>query len=476
MAATSRGGVTFYPPFDMGTDTIVAIATAVGEASVGMVRLSGPEAVTIADRLFRSTRGLRLASVPTFTVHYGWIVDPATGVEVDEVLATVMRAPKSYTREDVVEFSAHGGVVSVQRILELALYVGARLAEPGEFTKRAFLNGRIDLAQAEAVLQLIRATHEAAHTATLQQLRGGMSAAICAVRQRLVNVQAHLEVSVDFPGEEHAVRPSEQLLAELLAVGREVERWLRVGSQAKARLDGYLTVICGRPNVGKSSLLNALLGRDRAIVTPVPGTTRDTIEESMMVHGVPIRLVDTAGLTDSTDPVERLGIARSHEALEAADVALWVLDSAEPFLPQDRAIARWVRNRRTVVVLNKVDLPQRLAIEEVRAIVPEAPIVSVSARRAVGLESLQAQLVGLIRAASPTDSEIPLVTHRRHLEALSRTRQAVAQAHAALSRQASYELVLVDVQEALDSLGSITGETLTDELLETIFSQFCIGK
>ncbi len=457
-------------------ETIAAIATAVGEASLGVVRLSGPRAIVIADQIFRRAGGRRLTDAATHTVQYGWIVDPATGADVDEALATIMRAPKSYTREDVVELSGHGGVVTVRRVLAAALAAGARLAEPGEFTQRAFLNGRIDLAQAEAVLQLIRATHDGASTAVLQQLRGGLSARLQSVRERLLTTLAHLEVHVDFPGEEHAIWSTEVLNQTLASLAEELARWLAAAERNRTQVGGCLTVICGRPNVGKSSLLNALLRRDRAIVTPIPGTTRDTLEELVMLEGLPLRLVDTAGVTDSADPIERAGVQRSREALACADLALWVVDGSEPLTPQDLAVAALVQDRRTIVAMNKADLPARLTPEAVQALAPSAPVVSVAARDARGLEVLEAQLLQVIRPELGGNGDVPLVTHLRHQQALRETLEAVRRARVALDDQVSPDLVAVEVREALDQLGMITGETANDELLATIFSQFCIGK
>ena len=457
-------------------ETIAAIATAVGEASLGVVRLSGPRAVAIADQIFRRAGGGRLADAATHTVQYGWVIDPATSADLDEALATVMRAPKSYTREDVVELSGHGGAVTVRRVLAAALAAGARLAEPGEFTKRAFLNGRIDLAQAEAVLQLIRAGHDGASTAALQQLRGGLSARFRALRERVLTTLAHLEVHIDFPGEEHAIWSTAVLDQTLGSIAEELARWLAAAERGRTQVVGCLTVICGRPNVGKSSLLNALLRRDRAIVTPVPGTTRDTLEELVMLEGMPLRLVDTAGVTESADPVERAGVERSREALACADVALWVVDGSEPLTPEDHAVAALVQDRRTIVAMNKADLPTRLSVEAVQALAPSAPVVSIAARDARGLEALEAQLLQVIHPEHAEDTDLPLVTQLRHQQALRETLDAVRRARVAVADQASPDLVAVEVREALDQLGMITGETASDELLATIFSQFCIGK
>lgn len=461
---------------DPTPETIAAIATAVGDAGIGIVRVSGPQAVAVADQVFRSATGRRLADAPTFTVHYGWVLDPVGGQAVDEALATVMRAPKSYTREDVVELSGHGGVVSVRRILEAVVAAGARVAEPGEFTKRAFLNGRLDLAQAEAVLALIRATHEAAHAAMLQQLRGGLSAVIQAIRQQLLTVRAHLEVRLDFPGEDHAPWAEAQVQTVLADLLRQMEALAASAAQGQARAAGVMTVICGRPNVGKSSLLNAMLRRDRAIVTPIPGTTRDTIEELMIVQGMPLRLVDTAGLTNTHDPVEAAGVQRSHEALRAANVALWVLDGSAPWTPQDAAVAALLRGRPVVAALNKMDLPQRLSLETLQAALPSAPVVPVSARESQGIDGLERQLTAVVQRMHAGDTEGPWVTSARHLAALRQAGEALRRAQVAAADSASPELVAMEIQEALDQLGRITGETASEDLLATIFSQFCIGK
>lgn len=457
-------------------ETIAAIATAAGEAGLSIVRVSGPQAVPVADRVFRaSAKAATLAAAPTHTVQYGWIVDPASGQPVDEVLATVMRAPRSYTREDVVELSGHGGAVAGRRILDAVVSAGARVAGPGEFTKRAFLNGRLDLAQAEAVLQMIRATHDAAHTATLEQLRGGLSQVIRRAREQLLAVQAHLDVGVDFPGEDHATWSSSALDQALEAVEGEIGRLMTAAAYGRTRLHGAVTVICGRPNVGKSSVLNAMLRRDRAIVSPTPGTTRDTIEETIVVRGVPLRLIDTAGVTETTDPIEQAGMARSREALASADVALWVVDRSMPLTPHDAAVAALMAPRRVVVALNKTDLPSRVPDAAVRALAPSSPIVPVAARTGQGIEALEGELAALLQQAS-SEPQGPSVTSARHEAALREAQAAVRRARASITAGASPELSVVDVRDALDQLGMITGETVTDDVLASIFAQFCIGK
>ena len=457
-------------------ETIAAIATAPGDASLGVVRLSGPRALEIADHVFRGSSPQPLAATLGYTARYGWVVNLQTGQAIDEVLALVMRAPRSYTREDVVEFSGHGGLVGVRRILGVLLAAGARLAEPGEFTRRAFLNGRIDLAQAEAVLQLIRATHEAAHTATLQQLRGGLSAEIRTLRDRLIAVQAHLEVMVDFPGEDHETWAGGLIGEKLEAARAAASRLLEGAQRATCMTQGLLTVICGRPNVGKSSLLNAILRRERVIVSSIPGTTRDTIEEFVMLHGLPVRLVDTAGISASSEVLEAAGTQRSREAVTAADAAVWVVDGSEPLTPLDAEVAHLIRGRQALVALNKMDLPRRVSEEDIAGLLPDVPIVPVAARTGEGIHALERTLTSLALDAQPAELHAALVVNVRHREALQRALGAIQQASEAMAARASPELVVVDVREALDQLGLVTGETVSDELLDAIFSQFCIGK
>ncbi|MBI4313949.1 MAG: tRNA uridine-5-carboxymethylaminomethyl(34) synthesis GTPase MnmE [Candidatus Omnitrophica bacterium] len=457
-------------------DTIAAIATALGESSIGVVRVSGAQAVSIVAKIFRPAGGKPLEKAPTHTVHYGWIAHPADRSEVDEVLVTVMRAPRTYTREDVVEISGHGGRVGVRRILELIVASGARLAAPGEFTKRAFLNGRIDLTQAEAVLQLVRSTHDAAQASGLKQLKGGLSATLENLRQKLLGLQAPLEVSVDFPGENHDIQSTASMAQEMRNIQQQLEELIRSGKQGRMMWEGYAAVICGRPNVGKSSLLNAILKRDRAIVTPIPGTTRDTVEEVVVMAGIPVRLVDTAGWMESGGWVEALGVRRTQEAIAACDMALWVMDGSEALTAEDGKVAQLLGGKPVLIVLNKSDLPQRVAFRDAQAFFPQARVAPVSASRGLGIEKLQQEIIRFFQADQQPESDLPQVTLARHLNALTVAHEAVVRAGQAAQQEASPELIAMDVKEALDHLGLVTGQTADDELLETIFSQFCIGK
>lgn len=454
-------------------DTIVAISTPVGEGGIGIVRLSGPQALPILRRIFRpGARGRKrvCARLASHRLYYGHIVDPESGEVCDEVLVSYMRGPRTYTRQDVVEINCHGGIVPLRCVLALALRQGARLAQPGEFTLRAFLNGRIDLAQAEAVLDTVQAKTEAALRVAMRQLNGKLSAQVGGVRQRLLEVLSYLEASIDFAEEdipEREIGPdlaqAEEALRELAA---EAERGLIYRQGARA-------AIVGRPNVGKSSLLNALLRADRAIVTPIPGTTRDTLEETVNLRGIPLCLVDTAGITTSEDPVERLGIARSRAALQGADLALMVVDTSEPLRSEDHEIAALIGDKPAILVANKSDLPRRAELE---GFLPGVRRVTVSALTGEGLPALEEAIAELILAGQVYVSDVPLVSNPRHQEILRRALEHVRGARTSYTEGLPADFVSIDVRAAVEALGEITGESVTEDLLETIFQRFCIGK
>jgi tRNA modification GTPase len=451
-------------------DTIAAISTPLGEGGIGIVRLSGPDARTILSRLFRP--GLQS---PTSNLHprrltYGQIVDPADGSVVDEVLAVYMPAPRTYTREDVVEIQAHGGPVPLRRILELVLRQGARLAEPGEFTVRAFLHGRLDLAQAEAVLDIVRARTEAGLRAAVGQLEGRLSGEVRRVRQALLDVLAYLEASIDFTEDEI---PPQDLTPVLRETAAQLEALLARADEGIILRQGVRTAIVGRPNVGKSSLLNALLRSERAIVTPIPGTTRDTVEESVNLGGVAFVLVDTAGIAETQDVVERLGVERSRQTLAHADLALLVVDGSQPLTDVDREIAALIGDRPAILVVNKCDLPP---VQMGDALLPHAPRVEVSALTGQGLAELEAKMTESVLAGRVVSSDAPLVTNPRHKAALARALEAVRAAGQAHAEGLPADLVSVHVTTAVHALGEITGETISEELLETIFANFCVGK
>ena len=442
-------------------DTIVAISTPIGEGGIGIVRLSGKDARPIAQRLFpRQLADRHLV--------YGHVIDPEDGAVIDEVLVAFMEAPHTYTREDVVEINCHGGPLPLQRILGLALRCGARLANPGEFTLRAFLNGRIDLAQAESVLDVIQARTEASLRLAVEGLRGRLSQAIREVRTSLMDVLAYLSARIDFPDDE----VEEQDIAAPLA---KAELALRdLVSNADAGIvyrHGVRTAIVGRPNVGKSSLLNRLLRQSRAIVTPVPGTTRDTLEEVVNLKGVPFLLIDTAGITESKDVVESLAVERSKRAIEQADFVLFVVDASEPLTQSDRQLMDLLAGKSVLAVANKCDLPRRAESDGF-----PWPQVSTSALTGDGLAALENEMVDSVLGGAVVTSDALLVTNPRHKEALKRAARSVALARRASEEGLPDDFVTVDLTAAVNYLGEITGEAVTDELLETIFSRFCIGK
>lgn len=451
-------------------DTIAAIATPVGEGGIGIVRLSGPDAANILERLFVPASPLPTGRPQPRALHYGHIVDPATGQVVDEVLAAHMPAPATYTRQDVVEIDGHGGIVALRRILGLCLRHGARLAEAGEFTARAFLNGRLDLAQAEAVLDVVRSRTEVSLQAAVDQLAGRLSDQLRPLRARLVDALAYTEATLDFAEDEIPPQDIGQALAEAAA---GLERLLAEAERGIVYRQGVRVAIVGRPNVGKSSLLNRLLRTNRAIVTDVPGTTRDTLEETLNLRGIPVVLVDTAGIqAEPDDPVERLGVERSRAALAQADLALLVVDTSQPLTDADRAIAGLVRGRPAIVVLNKVDLPAHAELGGDASL----PAVRVSALSGQGLDALEEALVETVLSGGVTASEAPMVTNPRHKEALERALDHVRAAGAAHDRGELPELLAIDLSAAVQALGEITGQAAGEDLIETIFSNFCVGK
>jgi len=453
-------------------DTIAAIGTPIGIGGIGIVRMSGPEAPSILRRLFRPARGDDSAWHPEpRRLTYGHIVDPENGQPVDEVLVAYMPAPHTYTRQDVVEINGHGGPMPLRRILELCLRYGARLAEPGEFTLRAFVHGRIDLAQAEAVRDVILARTEAALRVATAQLDGHLSTEVQRVRGQLVDVLAWLEASIDFAEDEI---PSRDIGPDLEVIHQELEELLRGAERGLVYRQGVRAAIVGRPNVGKSSLLNRLLRTSRAIVTPVPGTTRDTLEETLNLQGIPLVLVDTAGITEHTDDVvEQLGIARSRQALAQADLALLVVDGSEPLTEADRDIAALIGDKPALLVINKCDLPPAW---EDGDLLPGARRVRISALTGEGLPELEQSIVDMIFAGQVWTSDLPLVSNPRHRALLAQARDQVAAAQDTLQQGLPADFISIHVTAAVQALGEITGETVSEDLLDSIFSQFCIGK
>lgn len=457
-------------------DTIAAIATPIGEGGLGVIRVSGSQAVPIVRAVFRDRYGRAVDRLPSHRVRFGSIIDPRTGTTLDEVLVTYMRAPHSYTREDVVEISGHGGIGVLARILEALVTGGARLAEPGEYTKRAFLNGRLDLSQAEAVIDLIHAHTEESHRQALAQLEGGLSRAIIAMREDVLEVLAYVEGAMEFPEEDLDLLPWESLLAKADGVAERMTMLLGTFHTGRVLREGVQVVIVGRPNVGKSSLFNALLAANRAIVTPIPGTTRDVLEEVVNLRGYPFRLVDTAGIRASDDPVELEGIGRARISLESADLVLLVLDGSQPLTAEDEEAVAAVQGKRVQVVLNKADLPPLLALDELQTRFPGWHKVAVSCKEQQGFDDLTEAMVEAVLHGQQRPHDGPVLTKLRHWEALQHGRQSLQRARDGMEQRLSGEFIALDLRETLEWLGEIVGLNYTEDLLDKIFSEFCIGK
>jgi tRNA modification GTPase len=459
-------------------DTIAAIATPLGEGGLAVVRVSGPQALAVAERCFVPVgkHSRRPGEAATHTLHYGRVV--RNGRVVDEVLCAVMRAPRTYTRQDTVEITCHGGLLAAKGVLDALLESGARLAEPGEFTKRAFLNGRLDLAQAEAVADLIHARTELALAAAHEQLAGKLSRRIHQLRDDLLHVLAHVEAHIDFPEEDIAPDTREQLEVRLERGLAVMDELLRTANEGRILRRGIRAAIVGRPNAGKSSLLNQLLGHDRAIVSPIPGTTRDTIEETANIRGLPIVFVDTAGLREARDPIEAEGIRRSHESLARAELILHVLDASEPLTAEDEKFLADFAGKKRILVRNKTDLPARWDVETLRARFAgnASPVVAVSCLTGAGIEALKDAIKELVWSGEIRAEMLEVMINARHQDALRRAREATLRSLEALRAGLHLELVAVDLRIAVNAAGEVVGKTFTEDLLDAIFSQFCIGK
>lgn len=461
----------------MEFDTIAAISTPMGEGAIAIVRLSGEDAIKIADQLFFAGGKKKLAEVPSHTIHYGTIVDPKSNELVEEVMVSVMKAPKTFTREDVVEINCHGGIVSVNRVLELVLTTGARLAEPGEFTKRAFLNGRIDLSQAEAVMDLIRAKTDRAMNVALGQMEGRLSQLVSTLRQEILEVVAHVEVNIDYPEYDDVEEMTHRLLLEKATYIRDqLQGVLQTSHQGKILREGLSTVIIGRPNVGKSSLLNSLVQENKAIVTDIPGTTRDVIEEYVNIRGVPLRLVDTAGIRETEDIVERMGVERSRQVLKKADLILFVINSAEDFTEEDRQLFKAVEGMDVIVIANKTDLPQKIDLDEVRKLANDYPFVTTSLLEDEGIDTLEQAIAEMFFQGHVEAGDMTYVSNSRHIALLNQALQAIEDVLTGIDIGTPIDIIQIDLTRTWDLLGEIIGDTVEESLLNQLFSQFCLGK
>jgi len=454
-------------------DTIVAISTPPGKGGIAVVRMSGPQAIPIVRKVFKGKEDITVSE--SHRAHHGWIVG---GEEpIDEAVLTLFRAPNSYTGEDVVEVSCHGGVFVSRRILEVLSDRGARPARPGEFTQRAFFHGKMDLSQAEAVADLVRARTEASRKVAAYQLEGGLSKRVEQMRRRLVRACSLLEIELDFGEEDVEFASREELIRMLRSLRRQMKLLLDSFDRGRVCREGVRMVIVGRPNVGKSSILNSLVERERAIVTEVPGTTRDTIEDVLDIGGLLFVITDTAGIRESKDPVEKEGIRRAEQALERADIVLLVFDGSEPLTPDDEALARRTEKiRKSLVVINKVDLEQKIEISRLKRWIPETPFLKVSALKRLGIQELIRSLEQTVLSEGiPHEGEIVL-TCVRHRDCIIRAEKRIREAEASVRKGMSQEFVALDLRGAMEAIGEITGQTTTDEILDHIFSEFCIGK
>lgn len=459
-----------------GDDTIAAISTPIGEGGIGIVRLSGPASLAVADKIFVSTDGKKPSEYETYTTHYGKIKDPKTSEIIDEVIMTVMRAPKSYTREDVVEINCHGGLQAVKKTLSLTMKCGLRIAEPGEFTRRAFLSGRIDLAQAEAVADVIRSKTEGSLRVAMAQLEGELSKEINGIREDILNITSEIEAAIDFSEEDvdaiDTMKLSKDIDKAIDGLGRLIDTY----DGGSVFREGVLAIICGKPNVGKSSLMNLLLKRDRVIVSPIPGTTRDAVEEMINLKGIPIRLVDTAGISDTKDAMEKEGIARSKRYLAMADIVILILDYSSEIDEADRAIVKMIEGKKRIVVLNKTDLAKKIDIKTIETLFKEDRIVEISVEKRKSIGLLEKEIADAVWSGSLKQGESAILSNARHKELLDKALTNMLSVKKALKAPQPPEILAIDLKEAIAALGLVVGKSISDDILDRIFERFCIGK
>ncbi len=455
-------------------DTIAAISTPIGEGGISIIRISGSDAIKIVSGIFKSKRNVDLRNVKSHTVHYGFIYDAENDEIYDEVLVNVMKSPHTYTKEDVVEINCHGGYIPSKRILELVLKNGARLAEPGEFTKRAFLNGRLDISQAEAVIDIITSKTDLSNKYALMQLNGSVKEKITKIKNDLVALIAHIFALMDFPEEDVELLNDGELIDGINNSIREIDEILKTSEKGRIVREGLNTAIIGKPNVGKSSLLNALLNENRAIVTDVPGTTRDIIEEHLSIKGIPINLIDTAGIRQTDEIVEKIGVERSREAIDKADLIIFVFDNSRPIEKDDYEILKLIENKKVLYILNKIDLPSAIDIDEVDKL-SGGRYVRLSSVTKEGLETLENTVYNMVLSDGLSHDEF-LLTNMRHKDALIKAKDSLMSCLNTIESGLTEDFVSIDLNSAIDHLGLITGETANEDLINEIFERFCVGK
>jgi tRNA modification GTPase len=447
----------------------------VGEGAIAIVRLSGVDAVEIADRLYKGAKPLE--AVDSHTINYGHILDPDTGETVEEVMVAIMRAPRTYTREDIVEINCHGGVHTINRVLQLTLKHGARMAEPGEFTKRAFLNGRIDLSQAEGVMDFIRSKTTEASKVANQQMQGRLKAHVEGLRQSILNILAQVEVNIDYPEYDDVEEATTSFLEEeAQKVKDEIRKLLKSSAQGKILREGLSTVIVGKPNVGKSSLLNYLIQDNKAIVTDVAGTTRDILEEYVNVNGIPLKLIDTAGIRDTDDIVEKIGVERSRQALKEAELILYVLNNNEPLTDEDIEILDSMADQNVINIVNKLDLEPKLDVEDLQKRYPDMPVVRTSIINGTGVDDLEDRIASLFFEGEIQSVDSTYVSNNRHIHLLEQAADAISDAIESAGMDVPVDIVQIDLVKTWELLGEVIGEDVSEQLIDQLFSQFCLGK
>ena len=455
-------------------DTIAAVATAYGEGGIGIIRISGEKALSILEEVFEFAG--ETYQIVNRRMTYGRIVDRENEQIIDEVLAVYMKGPKTYTAEDVVEINCHGSMVSLRKTLALVLRKGARLAEPGEFTKRAFLNGRLDLSQAEAVIDIIKAKTDRSFDVAMSQLEGALSLRVTEIRQKLLDLLVDITVNIDYPDEDIEELTYDKIEENILLIGEMIEKLLSTADTGRMIREGIRVAIVGKPNVGKSSLMNSLLRETRAIVTEIPGTTRDTIEEAISIRNIPVYLVDTAGIRETSDEVERLGIERSKAAFNEADFIIFIMDGSSDISDEDREIASYLDGRDSVVLINKNDLERGFTNDDVRELVNDPVIIETSLINNEGIEEIENHIEELVYGGELSQHDSTMVNNVRHIELLKQSRDSLRDAMEMTLAREALDFIEVDVRNAYDLLGEITGETVSDDIINEVFARFCLGK
>jgi tRNA modification GTPase len=464
-------------------DTIAAISTSIGESGIGIVRISGPKALEIAQKVFRD-KNLNRTKIKSFfshTVHYGFVIDPESGEKIDEVILVLMKKPQTYTREDTVEFNCHGGILSLRKVLETVINYGARMAEPGEFTKRAFLNGRIDLSQAEAVIDLIQAKTESSLSSSLAQLGGSLKKKIADLRNRLIRISAEIEAPIDFPDQDIKEINPKKVEEDISYILKEVNSLKETLDYGKILKEGINALIVGKTNVGKSSLFNTLLRENRAIVTHLPGTTRDTIEELINIKGIAFKIIDTAGLKNPENIIEKISIKKMMKHLREAKLILVMFDTSVALSSEDKEIIKEINkekneSKKVVVIENKIDLSEKIDREKLFDLLDIKDSIKMSLEEKIGIEELEEKLAGVAMEGLVIPENGVVINNVRQANQLNRAKQALENILVGLKEKITYDFLTIDLKDVLDSLGEITGDSISDEIVNDIFSRFCIGK